>query len=127
MKIAALALTFLVGILVCSIASAEKFDDYYKAAEASRLSGKPLVIVLSGQFCPWCEKQKMELNRGIHTEFNWVVVPAKLYPQYTIKGKGIPQLCILTKVGPVWTKKTYVGYKETKRIKELIKWHQKKK
>tara|TARA_Y100001973_G_C5104942_1_gene284623 strand:+ start:63 stop:455 length:393 start_codon:yes stop_codon:yes gene_type:complete len=118
-------LVFVVLFCISSCCSAEQFKKYPDAALDSKKTGKPLVIVLSGDFCPWCTKQKIELEKSKVKDFNWVVVNIKKYPMYSVKG-GIPQLCIIVKVDGRWVKKTYVGYKDTKKIRELITWQKNK-
>ena len=114
------------GLVISNIAIGEEFKEYAPAALDSKKTGKPLVVVLSGDFCPWCTKQKIELQRVKVKDFNWVVVKADKYPAYRIKGKGVPQLCIIVKVKDKWVLKTHVGYKNTKKIRELIKWQENK-
>ncbi len=111
-----LVMCFILGLIVAGGVVAEEFKNLDKALKHHKSTGRPLVVVLSGDWCSWCVKQKQELQSSKPKDFDWVVVDHNKAPQYKIKGKGIPQLSILKK----GKHKTYVGYRKTADIRKLI-------
>ena len=111
------------------------YTDPNLAIKETTANGRPLVIVLSGSFCSWCEKQKQELKTARDPAFDYCVIDRQhtMFHKLRIPG-GIPQLHIITKSDKVFKKNgrkqtgrigvTSVGYKSVEAIKKQIKEQQ---
>jgi len=106
---------------VDSVTQGRKFTSLKTALAVTSVTNRPLVVVISGDHCSWCVKQKKEIESKKDLIFDWVVVKYKDVPKMYIKGKGIPQLHIITTVDKKRVGKTHVGYKSVVKINKLIK------
>lgn len=119
----------LIGIAFLAMAfvmNPNVFADKYNSIKSLKETKKTsYVIVLGGDHCPWCTKQKQELSK--QTEIDWTYVDAKTRPDLmNPKSRAIPQLVIYTKKKDgTWVHKTHVGYKNVSSIRKLIEWQQK--
>ena len=93
-----------------------EFNRVDEALARHRATWQPLVIVIGGEKCSWCVKQKQALKAYEGDEFFWIYVDHSEVPQYKVKG-GIPQLAVF-KAGK---HQTSVGYKPIKDILKLVK------
>lgn len=115
---------------------AKKYEDVDKAIKETSENKRPLVIVISGDFCSWCTKQKQEIESKKDPMFDYCFVDYRHPICKKIKQKGgIPQLHIITETDKIIRKEgrilarprlgyTTVGYKPVSEIKKMIKEYQ---
>jgi len=112
------------------------YKDVNRAISETNKNRRPLVIVVTGDFCSWCTKQKRELESKQDPMFDYVYVDTLTASKLKIRVPGgIPQLHIITETDRSIRKEgrtlvnprlgeTTVGYKSVEAIKKKIQSQQ---
>ncbi len=125
--------TLNLNVTVDSIIKASEFkgneiswsEDHLKAIDNAKKRGKPLVLILSREGCPWCEKlfnETMEDPRVItlDKEFEWSKVNGEKYHELmdSYEMDSYPSIVILNKNGEVIEK--IAGYQTAPALRDWL-------
>src|SRR4051812_41454018 len=97
-----------------SASSAQPYHEAYKEASET---GKPLVVLVTTDWCPGCVTMKQRVmprlfSRGKMRHVTYSVVNAEQEAGLASKlmqGQSIPQLIVYTKTAEGWKKEQFVG------------------
>jgi thioredoxin-like negative regulator of GroEL len=119
-------LTFIA--LWCLAAGADDPDTYAKAHETTMKTGKPMVVMVSTDWCAPCQVMKKTVipqvrERGLLRRVAFAVVnPDRDHDlaQRLIGGGPVPQLLLFRKTREGWQRKALVGGQSVEAVEQLI-------
>jgi len=113
-RIILLALSLIAGLVFVSAVSAEDFKGDLEAANNdSAKTQRPLVVIISGDHCGWCEKLKSDIAKFPDAKkYNLVTLEAdsKFRSKLIVPNRGIPQIHRWTWNGKSWDHVVNIGY-----------------
>lgn len=120
----------LVAALVSMSGSTPTAYNYAEAYRKSQVEGKPLMVIVSAQWCPACHTLKdttireMETS-GQLTEVNLAVVDRDAEPELArqlMREEKIPQIIVFSRTDQgSWSRSQLIGYQPTGPVRSLIR------
>ncbi len=120
----------LVAALVTISGSTSPEYNYAEAYRKSQVEGKPLMVIVSAQWCPACHTLKDTTIREMETsgqlaEVNLAVVDRDAEPELArqlMREEKIPQIIVFSKTDRgSWSRSQLIGYQPTGPVRSLIR------
>jgi thioredoxin-like negative regulator of GroEL len=120
----------LVAALVTISGTSPGTQNYAEAYRKSQVEGKPLMVIVSAQWCPACHTLKDTTIRDLETsgqleEVNLAIVDRDAEPELAkqlMRDQKIPQIIVFTKSGTGrWERSQLIGYQPQGPVRSLIR------
>ena len=120
----------LVSALVLLSGTAPETHNYAEAYRKSQVEGKPLMVIVSAQWCPACHTLKDTTIRDLEasgqlTEVNVAVVDRDAEPELAkqlMREEKIPQIIVFSKANSGrWERSQLIGYQPQGPVRSLIR------
>ncbi len=120
--------TTLVVCLQMCLLGAEGYD-YQAAFKQSAETGKPLLVLVSTQWCPPCQQMKHKTlprlaERGVLARVAFAIVDAEHEAELAqrITGGGpVPQLVLYRRTPQGWVRRTLIGSQSAEAVEKFIR------
>lgn len=123
-------MTSLIAVCLVHAAATTPAPDAYADAYRQAIGGRPLVVLVSTQWCLPCQKMKKEVipevqRRGLFKDVAFTMVnpdqDAKLAMGLTGGSRTIPQLIIYRKTATGWKRRRLVGGQSVEQVENFIR------
>lgn len=120
----------LVAALVTMSGTAPASHNYAEAYRKSQVEGKPLMVIVSAQWCPACHTLKDTTIRDLETsgqleEVNLAIVDRDAEPELAkqlMRDQKIPQIIVFSKSNTGrWERSQLIGYQPQGPVRSLIR------
>ena len=120
----------LVAALITMSGTAPATHNYAEAYRKSQVEGKPLLVIVSAQWCPACHTLKDTTIRDLETtgqltEVNVAVVDRDVEPELAkqlMREQKIPQIIVFSKSNSGrWERSQLIGYQPQGPVRNLIR------
>ena len=118
----------LAAVLQISLAAADTGDTYAEARRITTETGRPLVVMVSADWCPACREMKETViprvkQGGVLKKVSFAVVDLdreRQLGQQLIRGGLIPQLLMYRRTPAGWKLRRLIGGQSTKKVENFI-------
>ncbi|MCR9120637.1 MAG: thioredoxin family protein [bacterium] len=116
------------ALLMHTVLLAPGAKPYSEALKDSQDNGKPLLVLVSAEWCPACQVMKNTVLKPLEEEgqlesVEWATVNLDNdgpMARRLMRGGSIPQLILFQKTPAGWRRTQYVGAQTRSKIKELV-------
>lgn len=119
-------LTAVLATVVSEHSPTQSYSDAYRTAQQS---GKPLMVVVSGEGCPACQTLKTSTLKQLQSngqleDVTLTVVDRDREPELAgqlMRGPMIPQIIVFSQTDDGWKRLQLTGYQTQGRVRTLIR------
>lgn len=125
-----LSLVFVAALVTVAGTSPTGAHNYAEAYRKSQIEGKPLMVIVSAQWCPACHTLKDTTIRDLETsgqlsEVNLAVVDRDVEPELArqlMREQRIPQIIVFSKTDSGrWERSQLIGFQAQGPVRGLIR------